>query len=80
MKETLKKEFSDVLSLKLKNVPVVKEEVEKINFSCYKDVNEKNLMEKEMKQISLVNKVGKNAILNVILLKVFCMRLYWFEK
>ena len=41
MKETLKKEFSDISSLEHKKVPVVKEEVERINFSCYKDDNEK---------------------------------------
>ena len=40
IKETLKKVFSDISSLGHKNVPVVKE-VEKKNFSHYKDVNEK---------------------------------------
>ena len=49
--------FSGVLSLEHKNIPVIKE-VETINFSCYKDVNEKNLMEEEMKKISLKDKVG----------------------
>ena len=37
--ETLK--FSDISSLEDKNVPVVKEEVETMNFSHYKDVNVK---------------------------------------
>ena len=40
IKETVKKEvFSDVSSLEHQNVPVVKEEVETMNFSHYKDFN-----------------------------------------
>ena len=54
MKDTFKKVISDVSSLEHKNVSVMKEVVEKINFNCYKDVNEKNLME----WISPVNKAG----------------------
>ena len=57
MKETLKKVFPDVSSLEHKNVPVIKE-VETINFNCSKNANEKNLIEEETKEISLINKVG----------------------
>ena len=44
MKDTLTKVFSDISSLGHKNVPVMKEEVETINFSCYKDVNNKKIL------------------------------------
>ena len=50
--------FSDISSLKDKNVLVVKEEVEAINFSHYKDVNEKKSYEGGKKLIIPVYKVG----------------------
>ena len=48
MKKTFKKVFSDISSLEHKNVPVVKEEVEMIDFNCVKIAKKKNLIKEEM--------------------------------
>ena len=60
MKETFKKVFPGVRSLEHKEVPVVKEKVETMNFNRYKYANEKKkIVKEEIKRISRINKVGK---------------------
>ena len=39
MKDTLKKAFSDILSMEYKTVPAIKEEIETVNFNQYQSRN-----------------------------------------
>ena len=50
--------LSDVSSQEHKNVPAVKEEVEKRNFNRYRNTKEKNLIEDKMKPVPLIDKAG----------------------
>ena len=71
IKETLKQVFSDISSLEYKNVCVVKEEVEMMNFNFYRNSLEKNLIKEEIDWIPLIDKVSLNTVLNIILLDIF---------